>query len=205
MQVAALTEFAAPDRLQSALVIQAREVAAETGLTGYREITDALDRLATGETWPVTGESPLGLRFRLLAAENTAAGWATPWDNPSRELTQADRDAWKYRFRAAEAIMELIAGPPKRAARFVLGERKDPRLATPVRGRPGSRRHPGRRRGHHRGTRGAGAQPGTRVRWRWVPRSDLAVPQHLLDGLTQRRRSCRAREGDDSAGTRLQP
>ncbi|HEX3921531.1 MAG TPA: SMI1/KNR4 family protein [Streptosporangiaceae bacterium] len=125
-QVAALTEFAAPDRLRSALVIQAREVAAETGLTGYPEITDALDRLAAGETWPVSSESPLGLRFRLLAAENTAAGWATPWDNPSQELTQADRDAWKYRFRAAEAIMELIAGPPKRAARFVLGERKDP-------------------------------------------------------------------------------
>lgn len=125
-QVAALTVFAAPDRLRPALVVQARELAAEAGLTGYPEITAALDRLAAGETWPVTGESPLGMRIRLLAAEHGAASRATPWENPSEVLTTADRDAWKHRFRAAEAIMELIAGPPERAARFVLGERKDP-------------------------------------------------------------------------------
>ena len=125
-QVAALTEFAAPDRLQPALVIQARELAAETGLTEYPEIADALDRLAAGETWQIAGESPLGMRFRLLAAENAAANSAAPWENRSSVLTPADRDAWGQRFKAAEAIMELIAGPPQRAARFVLAERKDP-------------------------------------------------------------------------------
>jgi hypothetical protein len=125
-QVAALTEFAAPDRLRPALVIQARELAAETGLTEYPEITDALDRLAAGETWPVTGDSPLGMRFRLLAAENAAGSSAPKWENRSPELTPADRAAWRHRFNAAEAIMELIAGPPRRAARFVLAERKDP-------------------------------------------------------------------------------
>jgi hypothetical protein len=41
-------------------------------------------------------------------------------------LTPADEAAWRHRFRAAEAIIELIAGPPRRAARFVLAERKDP-------------------------------------------------------------------------------
>jgi len=125
-QVAALTAFAAPDRLQRALVSQARELAAETGLTDYPEIADALDRLAAGEIWHVTGESPLGMRFRLLAAEKTAADRATPWQNRSSVLTPADEGAWRDRFRAAEAIMELIAGPPQRAARFVLGEREDP-------------------------------------------------------------------------------
>jgi hypothetical protein len=125
-QVAALTAFAVPDRLQSALVIQARELVAETGLTEYPEITDALDRLTAGETWQVTGESPLGMRFRLLAAEKTAADQATPWQNRSSVLTPADEGAWRDRFKAAEALMELIAGPPRRAARFVLGERKDP-------------------------------------------------------------------------------
>jgi cell wall assembly regulator SMI1 len=125
-RVAALTAFAAPDRLQPALVIQARELASETGLTEYPEIADALDRLAAGETWQATGESPLGMRFRLLAAENAAVSSAAPWENRSSVLTPADRAAWVHRFRAAEAIMELIAGPPQRAARFVLGERKDP-------------------------------------------------------------------------------
>jgi hypothetical protein len=125
-QIAALTAFAAPDRLQSALVIQARELAAETGLTDYPEIGPALDRLAAGETWRVTGASPLGLRLRLLAAEHAAAGLAPPWENRSLAPTNADRVAWKNRYRAAEAIMELIAGPPRRAARFVLAERPDP-------------------------------------------------------------------------------
>jgi SMI1 / KNR4 family (SUKH-1)/Family of unknown function (DUF6461) len=124
--VAALTAFAAPDRLQRALVSQARELAAETGLADYPEIADALDRLAAGQTWQVTGESPLGMRFRLLAAENTAARLATPWQNRSSVLTREDQAAWGNRFKAAEAIMELITGPPRRAARFVLGERKDP-------------------------------------------------------------------------------
>ncbi len=124
--VAALTAFAAPDRLQSALVIQARELATEVGLTEYPEIADALGRLAAGQTWQVTGQSPLGMRFRLLAAENTAASAATPWENRSRTLTREDQDAWRNRFRTAEAIMELISGPPRRAARFVLAERKDP-------------------------------------------------------------------------------
>jgi hypothetical protein len=123
-QVAALTAFAAPDRLQSALVTQARELAAETGLTDYPEIADALDRLTAGQTWQVTGESPLGMRFRLLAAENAAAN--APWQNRSSVLTREDQAAWGNRFKAAEAIMELITGPPRRAARFVLGERKDP-------------------------------------------------------------------------------
>lgn len=125
-QVAALAAFAAPDRLQAALVIQARELAAETGLTDYPETAEALERLAAGETWQVTGESPIGMRFRLIAAEHTAANPAAPWENKSSVLTPADRDAWRHQFRAAEAIMELIAGPPRRAARFVLAERQDP-------------------------------------------------------------------------------
>jgi cell wall assembly regulator SMI1 len=125
-QVAALTAFAAPDQLQPALVTQARELATETGLTEYPEITDALDRLAAGQTWQVTGESPLGMRFRLLAAENTAASAAMAWENRNRTITREDQDAWRNRFRAAEAIVELISGPPRRAARFVLAERKDP-------------------------------------------------------------------------------
>jgi hypothetical protein len=125
-QVAVLTEIAAPDRLQAALVIQARELAAETGLTEYPEIGAALDRLAAGETWKVTGDSPLGMRFRLLAAEHAAASVAAPRQHKSHALTREDQNTWKHRFRAAEAIMELIAGPPRRAARFVLGERQDP-------------------------------------------------------------------------------
>jgi hypothetical protein len=124
--VAALTTFAPPDRLQRALVPQARLLAAETGLTGYPEITAALDRLAAGETWTVTGDSPLGQRFRLLAAENAAAGRRAAWENSSPELTTDDKLAWTSRFWAAEAIMELITGPPQRAARFVLGQRHDP-------------------------------------------------------------------------------
>jgi cell wall assembly regulator SMI1 len=125
-QIAALTEFAAPDRLQQVLVVQARELAAETGLTGYPEIGAALDRLAAGETWPVTGQSSLGMRVRLLAAEHAATRSAASWQHRSPDITPADQDAWQQRFRAAEAIMELIAGPPRRAARFVLGERRDP-------------------------------------------------------------------------------
>lgn len=125
-QVAALTAFASPDRLQRALVSQARELAAEAGLTEYREIGAALDRLATGESWQVTGGSELGKRFRLLAAEHAATWAAAAWENRADVLTPADRTAWQNRFRGAEAIMELIAGPPQRAARFVLAERKDP-------------------------------------------------------------------------------
>lgn len=125
-KVAALTAFASPDRLQRALVRQARELAAETGLTEYPEIGAALDRLATGESWQVTGGSGLGKRFRLLAAEHAASWAAATWENRSKVLTPADRTAWQDRFRGAEAIMELIAGPPQRAARFVLAERKDP-------------------------------------------------------------------------------
>jgi hypothetical protein len=124
--VAALIAFAPPDRLQRALVIQARALATEAGLTRYPEITDALDRLTAGETWTVTGHSPLGLRFRLLAAENAAAGRVANWEHSHPELTLDDKIAWASRFWAAEAIMELITGPPQRAARFVLGKRQDP-------------------------------------------------------------------------------
>jgi hypothetical protein len=124
-QLAALTAFAAPDRLQPALVTQARALAAETGLSEYPEIAGALGRLAAGETWQVTGDSPLGMRFRLLAAEKAAAGPVSPWENRSSVIMPEDAAAWRDRFRAAEAIMELITGPPRRAARFVLAERKD--------------------------------------------------------------------------------
>lgn len=124
-QVAALCAYATADQLQQALVIQARKLVAEAGLTEYPEFTAALERLAAGETWPVTGESPLGLRVRMLAAENAAADAAAPWENKSPALTRQDRDAWQQRWRAAEAIMELIAGPPRRAARFVLAERQE--------------------------------------------------------------------------------
>ncbi|HEY2520373.1 MAG TPA: SMI1/KNR4 family protein [Streptosporangiaceae bacterium] len=124
--VAALIQFAAPGRLQQALLSQARALAAETGLTGYPEIATALDRLAAGEDWSLTGDSPLGLRFRLLAAENAAAGRRASWEHSHPELTTDDKLAWTNRFWAAEAIMELITGPPQRAARFVLGQRQDP-------------------------------------------------------------------------------
>ena len=124
-RVAALCAYATAEELQQALVIHARKLAAETGLTEYPEFTGALERLAAGETWPVTGDSPLGLRVRLLAAEHAAADVAAPWENRSAALTRQDRDAWRQRSRAGEAIMELIAGPPRRAARFVLAERKE--------------------------------------------------------------------------------
>ncbi len=65
------------------------------------------------------------MRFRLLAAEKAAAGPVSPWENRSRVITPEDAAAWRDRFRAAKAIMELITGPPQRAARFVLAERKD--------------------------------------------------------------------------------
>ncbi len=123
--LAALTIFAEPAPLQRALADQAHELAEETGAIGYPEISDALDRLA-GEAWQVADASPLAMRFRLLAAEYNAVNRAGSLSNRSPELTRADEDAWQHRFRAVEAIMELIAGPPRRAARFVLAGRQDP-------------------------------------------------------------------------------
>jgi hypothetical protein len=92
--VAALTVFAPPDRLQQAPAVQARALASEAGLTGYPEVTEALDRLAAGETWPATSDSPLGLRFRHNQAHRGGTGYQVPvW--PDRRTAWVSEPARK--------------------------------------------------------------------------------------------------------------
>ncbi|MEE6259507.1 DUF6461 domain-containing protein [Plantactinospora sonchi] len=103
-------------RLRAALLAQARRLAAETGLDGYPELVEALDRAAAGEHLPsgVDDNSPLGLRVRRIAAEAHAAYATMRVDAEGPRYTEAERRAWLRRRQAAEAIVGLFGPAPLR-------------------------------------------------------------------------------------------
>ncbi len=125
--IATLVAHAPEDRLRAALVTQARRLAAETGLGGYPEVVDALDRAATGRSWTVDDDSALGIRLRTVAAEAHAA-LESRRDERARDLmTEPERRAWQRRATAAQAIVGVLGRPPREAAPFLLRSRVDPR------------------------------------------------------------------------------
>ncbi|MEO3742597.1 DUF6461 domain-containing protein [Plantactinospora sp. B5E13] len=113
--VARLT-YADEERLLVALLAQARRLAAETGLDGYPELVEALDRATAGEHRPpeVDDNSPLGLRVRRIAAEAHAADAMTRVHGEGPRFTEAERRAWLRRRQAAEAIVGLLGPAPVR-------------------------------------------------------------------------------------------
>ncbi|MGI5145726.1 DUF6461 domain-containing protein [Plantactinospora sp. CA-294935] len=124
--IAGLIRYADEPDLRSAMVAQARRLAAETGLDGYPEFSEALDRAATGERWRVDDDSPLGLRIRRIAAEARAA-YALRGDYQARDLlTEAEREAWARRQRAAEAMLGVFGSPPRVAVSHLLRHRLPP-------------------------------------------------------------------------------
>ncbi|MBE1486889.1 DUF6461 domain-containing protein [Plantactinospora soyae] len=121
-----LLAHAPEPRLRSALVAQARRLATETGLDGYPELAEALDRMATGERWRIDEDSPCGLRMHEILAEAQAA---RHWDQDPRvedRLDPAERAAWGRRAGAVEGIVGLLCWPLPAVARHLLTQRLSP-------------------------------------------------------------------------------
>jgi cell wall assembly regulator SMI1 len=125
-RIAELVACADDGRLRAALLAQTRRLAVETGLDRYPEVTEALGRAETGETWTVADDSPLGMRLRQVDAEAEAAR-ASRTDPLARDLlTEPERTAWTWRSSAGDALRAVVGLRPREAVFSVLNQRRDP-------------------------------------------------------------------------------
>ncbi|WP_406300406.1 hypothetical protein OG948_17540 [Embleya sp. NBC_00888] len=115
-----------PTRVPVAVANQVIRLAVETGIDAYPQVSDVMARMAGGERWRVDDESALGTRLRTIAAD-AQASWRSSIDANGRDvIDQDERDAWRRRAGAAQALLATLHLPPLQAAETVLHQRLDP-------------------------------------------------------------------------------
>ncbi|MEU0689580.1 SMI1/KNR4 family protein [Streptomyces uncialis] len=111
---------------------QLRRLTSESGLDGFPEVSDALDRLERGEPVGSGDDSPLDLRTRRIEAEMRAS-FTVGSHREETAVTPDELSGWGTRYNGAEALRRFIRYPLVAGGSAVLHARTSPDWRAEVR------------------------------------------------------------------------
>ncbi|MFJ7423787.1 SMI1/KNR4 family protein [Streptomyces uncialis] len=111
---------------------QLRRLTAESGLDGFPEVSDVLDRLDRGEPVASGDDSPLDLRTRRIEAEMRAS-FTVDSHREETSVTLDELRGWGTRYNGAEALRRFIRYPLVAGGSAVLHARTSPDWRAEVR------------------------------------------------------------------------